>query len=92
MQVKIYQPVKTSTQSGKKNHPWLLVPVVNENHRCIDNIMGWTSSDNTLTQLELKFQSAQEAAKYAQTKGWDYQIIQPQTAKIIKKSYAENFS
>ncbi len=92
MQVRIYQPAKTSTQSGKKSHPWLLVPVADENHRHIDSVTGWTSSDNTLAQLELKFQSAQEASKYAQTKGWDCQITQPQTAKIIKKSYAENFS
>ena len=92
MHVKIYQPAKTSTQSGQKNKPWLIDLVENENHRAIDNVMGWTSSDNTLTQLELKFLSSQEAAKYSQTKGWTYQIIQPHTAKIIKKSYAENFS
>ena len=91
MQVKIYQPAKTSTQSGQKNQPWLIIPVENENHRAIDNVMGWTSSDNTLTQLELKFLSAEEAAKYCKTKGWDFQIIQPQTVKVIKKSYAENF-
>jgi len=92
MQVKIYQPAKTTTQSGKKTQPWLLVPIENENHRSIDNIMGWTSSDNTLTQVKLKFPSAEEAIKYATNQGWDYQITQPQNAKIIIKSYAENFS
>ncbi|MES2677157.1 MAG: NADH dehydrogenase ubiquinone Fe-S protein 4 [Pseudomonadota bacterium] len=92
MQVKIYQPAKTSTQSGKKHQQWIITPIENENHRSIDNVMGWTSSDNTLTQLELKFQSADDAVKYAKTKGWSYQIIQPQIAKVIKKSYAENFS
>ena len=92
MQVKIYQPSKTTTQSGRKDQPWLLVPVLEENTQSIDNLMGWTSSSNTLTQLKLKFKTADEAAKYAEQQGWVYQIIKPQEAKISKKSYSDNFS
>jgi hypothetical protein len=91
MQVKIYQPTKTATQSGTKVAPWILEPVFEANHKSVNNIMGWTSSDNSLAQIKLKFNSSQDAAQYAKGKGWSYQIIEPKEAKIIKKSYADNF-
>jgi len=91
MQVRIYQPAKTNTQSGKKSQSWLLVPVLEQNSQSVDNLMGWTSSDNTLTQLKLKFKTADDAAKYAEQKGWSCQIIEPNSVQISKKSYADNF-
>ena len=91
MEVKIYQPSKSVTQSGRKNKPWMLVPTMEENHLSIDNLTGWTSSNNTLSQLKLKFQTQKEAVIYAQSQGWNYQIIEPKTSLVIKKSYADNF-
>jgi hypothetical protein len=91
MKVKIYQPTKTATQSGTKAASWLLEPVFDANHQSVNNIMGWTSSDNSLAQIKLKFNSSQDAAKYAKEQGWSYQIIEPKEPKIIKKSYADNF-
>jgi hypothetical protein len=92
MKAKIYQPTRTATQSGKKNSGWLLELVTEENPASIDNIMGWTSSDNTLTQLKLHFQNQEDAVAYAKNQDWNYQIIQPVAAKIVKKSYSDNFA
>jgi hypothetical protein len=92
MKVKIYQPSKTVTQSGKKDKPWMLVPIIEDNHLSIDDLTGWTSSNNTLSQLKLKFQTPEEAEIYVQSQGWDYQIVQPKISLVIKKSYADNFS
>ena len=91
MQVKIYQPTKTATQSGKKSSQWLLVPIIEANHKSINNVMGWTSSNNTLSQIKLKFDNSQDAMKYAMKQGWDYEIILPKTALVTKKSYSNNF-
>ncbi len=91
MRVKIYQPAKTITQSGRKTRSWFLEPVLEQKTQSIDNIMGWTSSNNTLTQLKLKFKTSEDAAKYTQQQGWSYAIIKPQTARIFKKSYIDNF-
>lgn len=91
MKVKIYQPIKTPTQSGKKQKPWLIKIVEKENHKTIDPVMGWTSSDNTLEQLNLRFQSPEDAAKYASSQGFEYEIIKNSEVKIPKKSYADNF-
>ena len=92
MQIKIYQPTKTATQSGTKASPWILEPVFDENYKSVNNIMGWTSSNNTLAQLKLKFSSQQDAVQYAKEQGWSYTVIQPKEVKIIKKSYADNFT
>jgi hypothetical protein len=92
MKVKIYQPTKTATQSGKKSPLWILSQIEDVSSRNIDPIMGWTSSNNTLTQIELKFQNSDDAAQYAKSQGWEYEIFEPQTAHIVKKSYTDNFT
>jgi hypothetical protein len=91
MKVKIYQPSKTATQSGKKPSEWLLVPIEENKNRWIDNVTGWTSTSNTKTQLKLSFKDKESAISYAKKQGFDYKIIEPKTALICKKSYADNF-
>ncbi len=92
MKVKIYQPIKTPTQSGKKAKPWLIALAQEEDSRAISDLTGWTSSFDTKSQLKLKFQNSEDAAAYAKSQGWEYTIIQPKTLSVIKKSYADNFS
>ena len=53
--------------------------------------MGWESSTNTLSELNLEFLSKDEAIKYAKKNKINYEVIEPKERKIIKKSYAENF-
>ena len=91
MKVIIYQPTKTATQSGKKTGNWFLEPIIEEKYKSNDNLMGWTSSSNILSQIKLKFKSEQDAAQYAINQGWSYKITPPQIANISKKSYADNF-
>ena len=52
--------------------------------------MGWESSTNTLSELNLEFSSKDEAIKYAKN-NINYELIEPKNRKIIKKSYADNF-
>lgn len=92
MQVKIYQPTKTATQSGTRHNSWLLTPVENENSTSLSDITGWTSSANTKTQLQLHFHDKESAIAYAKQQGFDYQVIEPKIALVHKKSYADNFS
>ena len=91
MQVQIFQPAKTATQSGTKKSPWIVVPIANEDHKSIDGVMGWTSSENTAAQLRLKFQNLEDAVRYTQKQNWNYQIIEPKKPQIVKKSYTDNF-
>ena len=86
----IYRPSKTSMQSGKgKTKKWLLK--FEDVKSGINPLMGWESSTNTLSELNLEFLSKDEAIKYAKKNKINYEIIEPKERKIIKKSYADNF-
>ena len=54
-------------------------------------LMGWESSDDTMSELRLEFSSRDNAVSYAKKKKIDYEIIEPKKRKIVKKSYADNF-
>ena len=54
-------------------------------------LMGWESSSDTLSELKLEFTSKDLAISYAKKNKIDFEIIEPQKRKIVKKSYADNF-
>ncbi len=86
----IYRPAKTSMQSGKaKTKKWLLK--FNDTKNGINPLMGWESSTNTLSEINLEFSSKEEAIKYAKKNDINYELIEPNDRKIVKKSYADNF-
>ena len=53
--------------------------------------MGWESSTNTLSEINLEFSSKDEAVNYAKKNNIIYELIESKDRKIIKKSYADNF-
>lgn len=91
MQVCIFQPSKSSTQSGiKKTSLWKISSIKTDN-RFIEPIMHWTSSDTTINQIDLNFSTKEQAIEFAQNKNWKFEVIEPNLKKISKKTYAENF-
>ena len=88
---KIYKPSKTAMQSGlKKYEKWVLEYITNDTS--INPLMGWESSDDTYSELNLEFSTKELAIEYAKKNKIDYEIIESNTRKIIKKSYADNFT
>ena len=53
--------------------------------------MGWESSTDTLSELKLEFSTKELAIEYAKKNKINFEIIESNVKKIIKKSYAENF-
>ncbi|ASG23020.1 ETC complex I subunit [Nitrospirillum viridazoti] len=91
MQVRIYQPAKTAMQSGRaKTHAWILEYELATARRP-EPLMGWTSSGDTLNQVKLTFDSAEEAIAYATRKGWAYEVITHNDRIVRPKNYADNF-
>ena len=87
---KIYIPVKSPMQSGLgKSDKWLLVFDVKDS--TINPLMGWESSTDTLSELKLEFSTKELAIEYAKKNKIDFEIIEPQKRKTVKKSYANNF-
>ena len=88
---KIYKPTKTAMQSGtKKFNKWILEYITERPG--INPLMGWESSTDTLDELVLQFSSKDMAIQYAKKNNIDFELIEPKSRKIIKKSYADNFT
>jgi uncharacterized protein YeaC (DUF1315 family) len=87
---KIYQPSKTAMQSGKaRTKFWVLE--FEKTNSSKDFVMGWTSSSNTNEQVKLKFETQEQAIKYAMQNKIQFELIVPKNNKLIIKSYADNF-
>ena len=87
---KIYIPNKSPMQSGLgKTDKWILEYETND--PTSNPLMGWESSNDTLSELKLEFSSKENALNYAKKMKIDYEIIEPKKRKIVKKSYADNF-
>ena len=90
IKAKIYIPTKNSMQSGLgKSDKWIIE--FETKNSGINPLMGWETSSDTLSELNLEFATKNLAIEYAKKNKIDFEIIEPQKRKIIKKSYAENF-
>ena len=91
MVARIFKPAKTAMQSGlARTKDWVLEDELRV-PREIDPLMGWTSSADTRQQVQLRFESKEEAIAYAERNGIAYVVHEPQPRKPIQKSYADNF-
>ena len=87
---KIYIPTKTSMQSGLgKTDKWLIE--FETKNTGINPLMGWETSSDTLSELHLEFSTKELAIEYAKRNKINFEIIEPQKRKTVKKSYADNF-
>jgi len=77
-------------QSGKRNSKkWILEFETKDNS--INPLMGWESSNDTMSEVKLEFSTKEEAIKYAVSHDINYNLIEPKKRKIIIKSYSDNF-
>ena len=77
-------------QSGfGKTDKWILE--FETKNSTVNPLMGWESSNDTLTELKLEFSTKDLAISYAKKMKIVYEIIEPKKRKIVKKSYADNF-
>ena len=78
-------------QSGMaKSNKWIIEFYTNNS--TINPLMGWESSDDTFSALNLEFSSKDLAINYAKKNKIDFELIEPKIRKIVKKSYSDNFT
>ena len=87
---KIYKPTKSAMQSGLKKFDKWVIEFISEKTG-INPLMGWESSSDTYSELNLVFMSKELAIEYAKKNKIDYELIEPKKRKTVKKSYADNF-
>jgi NADH dehydrogenase ubiquinone Fe-S protein 4 len=91
MRARIYKPAKNAMQSGRARTKQWVLEFEPESARAPDPLMGWTSSSDMRQQIELEFETREEAIAYAQKNAIAFQLFEPHSPKPRPKSYADNF-
>ena len=78
-------------QSGIKKFDKWIIEFITEKPG-INPLMGWESSTDTNSEIKLEFSSKELAIEYAKKNKINFELIEPKIRKIIKKSYADNFT
>jgi hypothetical protein len=93
MRVRIFQPSKSTMQSGRAHTvEWTIEPEL-LTARAPDALMGWASAGDTLDELRNKlfFKNRQEAVEFAQKQGWEFSVSEPKARKVQPRNYLDNF-
>ena len=91
MKAKIFKPSKTAMQSGRAKYNTWVLKFTDQKNQLKDTMMGWTGGSSTVSQIELKFSSKEEAINYAVRNNINYEVLESTERKVINKSYADNF-
>lgn len=91
MKARIFKPSRSTMSSGRgKTKKWLLEYEL-ESKRTPEPLMGWVSSEDTLNQVQIYFDSQEEAVRFAEKKGLEYECLVAHERDIPPKNYAQNF-
>jgi hypothetical protein len=91
MRARIYMPARNAMQSGKARSKQWVLEYEPEQPREIDPLMGWTSSSDMRQQVQLEFETKDEAVAYAEKHEIPYDIFEPHRPVPKPKAYADNF-
>jgi hypothetical protein len=91
MLARIYKPARNAMQAGKARTKVWLLEYEPETPRSLDPLMGWTSSDDMRSQIQIEFDTREEAVAYAERHSIPYQVYEPHSPALRPKSYSENF-
>ena len=88
---RIYRPTKTAMQSGRAQARKWILEYEAATPRRPDPLMGWASADDTLNEVQLRFDTPDEAVAFAEKLGLEFAVIAPQDTAEKPTSYADNF-
>ena len=91
LKARIYKPAKSAMQSGTaRARDWLL-EFERRTPRRIEPLMGYTASDDTLSQVRLNFETKEDAIAYAEREGLEYRVFEMRDPRRRSQSYSDNF-
>jgi len=91
MTARIYRPARNAMQSGRANTKhWVLVFEPSA-PREIEPLMGYTSSTDMNSQVEIDFDTLEEAELYARNAGLAYSVQPEHLPNVKRVSYPDNF-
>ena len=94
MRARLYQPAKNAMTSGTARTKTWVLEYCPDTQRRVDPLMGWTSFDDTRSQVKLSFDTKQAALDYAEAHGIHLEIseFQKRRPNIRQGGYGENFA
>ncbi|MEK9903712.1 MAG: ETC complex I subunit [Rhodospirillales bacterium] len=91
VKARIFQPARTAMQQGRaKTKSWVFEWEPAEARRA-EPLMGWIGSGDTRRQIQLRFESKEEAIAYAEGRNIPYVVREPKHRSTKVKSYSDNF-
>ncbi|XP_042217756.1 NADH dehydrogenase [ubiquinone] iron-sulfur protein 4, mitochondrial-like isoform X2 [Homarus americanus] len=89
--VVIKLPSKNAMQSGTNNiHRWRLF--FDERERWENPLMGWSSTADPLSNIQVDFSSQEDAIAFCDKNGWEWTVVDPPVKPPRVKNYGANFS
>ena len=82
MKAKIYKPSKTAMQSGRSKYNKWVLKFSDQKKQLKDTMMGWNGGSSTVSQIELKFSTKEEAVSYAKKITSIMKFLKPQRGKL----------
>ena len=87
----IFRPSRNVMQSGRAQTQKWLIQFNSDVPRWENPVMGWTSSRDPIQGTNLKFESKEEAIKYAKDQGWAFEVKESEEIPMRPKNYADSF-
>ena len=92
MTARIYKPARTAMQSGTaKTKEWML-DYEPEQPRAVEPLMGWTSTSDMKQEVQLNFDTKEEAVAYCERNAIPHQVFETTPPVRQKISYSDNFA
>ncbi len=94
MRARIYKPARTAMSSGMAGTRGWVLEFPCASPRSVDPLMGWTSSDDTQSQVRLRFETREAAQDYAREHGIDAVVVPAHRRRpnIRPGGYGDNFA
>ncbi|XP_076750190.1 NADH:ubiquinone oxidoreductase subunit 18 [Xylocopa sonorina] len=89
--VRIHCPAKSAMQSGTNNVNYWQIDF-DTRERWENPLMGWTSTGDPLSNLQVGFATKEEAITHCNKMGWKYYIQKPNVNNPKPRNYGTNFS
>ena len=91
MFARIFKPARNAMQSGNARTKEGVLEFAPSSPRELDPLMGWTGSRDMRQQVQLEFDTKEEAIAYAEREGLAYRVYEPEPHRTVRRSYADNF-
>jgi len=89
---RIYKPNRSTMQAGRAKSTCWILEFEPKGTRYLEPLMGWTGTQYTKTQVQLRFKIREEAVAYAERNMLDYILLPEHSFRQPSKSYSRNFT